>query len=260
MAHAEDSYKIRRTLTEGAVEKYSYKNVFDANIDLSSFGAPNMSMTMTQSMIATITYGKADATKKTTPFDIKVTEHKLDMEPAMPGGPEIPTEFSLSGALNELNSVSDMKADGMNETVKMMSAGALDSLSSIFEFPEAEIKVGETWKSVKSKKSLGGDTDEDITHKLVAAEKLDGVDVLKIESKGKVTVRNESAEGMGMGPMKSTTEVTVDSITYLNKATGQIVKTEAKSVPMNILTDMGGMTIPMKGTYTTLMELVKPKS
>jgi hypothetical protein len=248
---------IKRVLVEGEKTQYKFSNVFDGNLDLSSFGAPNMTMTVTTGLTATFTVKKVSTDGKSADFDLKVTDNVMTMEPAMPGSPEMPTEFSLTGKINDRNAISDVKTEGVSEMMKAMAGSTLEMLTSSFEFSDKELAIGDSWNYKKEGKTLAGDTNSDLKIKLVGEEKMFKLDVLKLEVTGKSTVVSESEDGMGMGPMKTTSEATVNSIVYLEKATGRIVKMVAKSVPLKMNTEMSGMAIPMDGIYSTEMVIAE---
>lgn len=254
---AATKFTIKRVFVEGEKTDYKFTNVFDGNLDLSSFGAPNMTMTVTTSLKAAMTIKKVAEDKKSADLEVKITDNVMSMEPAMPGAPEFPKEFSLTGKISDRNKVTDTKTEGVSDMMKTMAGATLELLVSIFEFPDKEIGIGESWSYEKTGKSMAGDGDTKIKIKLVGEEKLFKMDVLKLELSGTSKVTTESQDGMGMGPMKSTSDATINSVVYIEKATGRLVKMEAKSVPLKITTEMSGMNIPMDGIYSTEMVIAE---
>lgn len=246
------TYTLRRTLVDGEKTKYTYKNAFDADLDLSSVGAPNMAISVSQSMTLTFAITKPADDKKSATLTVMATDIEFTMEPAMPGAGEMPKSMSATGKISERNEVSDMKVEGATEMMKMMGGSTIDALSRTFTFPEKALKAGDTWEVKEDRKGEYGTSKTDAKATFAGVEKMFDMDVAKITFKG-TNVSSMESEGMGMGPMKSTVNVTLDAVMYFELSTGRLVKTSSTSQPIEIMTEMSGMNLPMKGTYSTEM-------
>lgn len=259
VALAEDTYTIRRTLTEGEKTKYTIQSVMDGKLDLSAFGQGSMDLSVKSGMTLLMVIEKVKDGKAT--FSGKVTDHTLEMEPAPPGD-SVPKEFSVKGSLTDRNDVSDIKFEGLTGMSKMMTEGSMQGILRSLVLPEKAVKIGESWEQPKTVKLPSGSIDSDVKATLVAVEKKDDKEFYKISLKGKAkTVGEVGAEeggGMGMGKMKSTSDSTIDAIVMLDKATGKLISM-TNSGDISVATEMVdmGMTIPMSGKMTMKVEIAK---
>ena len=260
-AHAAgEEYLLRRIFTEGETMKYKVSTVSDMTADM--IGQQSQLQFQNGLMLA-ITVGKVNKETGTAEVSGKITEHFFKMEPDMSGGQmSVPKEFSFTGKLSNRYEPSDVKYEGLDAMAKAMAGSTINSVLESMVFPEGKIKVGDSWEQPKSRKADTTTTDQAVKATLVAIEKMGDRDAFKITLKGKVkSVTTPPAGGGGdnpMGNMKTTSETEVDSVIYIDKETGKMLKATANG-PINItteLTDMG-MTIPMKGTYTSTIEIAK---
>ena len=87
------TYTLRRTLVDGEKTKYTYKNAFDADLDLSSVGAPNMAISVSQTMTLTFAITKPADDKKSATLTVMATAAASRVERAgrrrMVGSPSL---------------------------------------------------------------------------------------------------------------------------------------------------------------------------
>lgn len=255
-AVADDAVVMKRTLTESEKSEYNLDSVFDASLDLSAVGQSTMDFSVKSGMKIVFTTGKVDKEKKLADVKGKVTDFKMDMQPDMGGmGGDTPTSFEFLGKMNETGGMSDVKVDGLNGMTKQMMGGTLLMLTNGFVFSATAVKPGDTWKLPKVGKTEFGDVTSDLTAKFVGAEKVGTIDAYKITVKGTMKNVFHMAAGEGpMGEMTTTSDTKVESTIFVDKATGKTLKYNSQGTVVSNV-DAGGMTIPMKGSFTSVMLL-----
>ena len=152
---------------------YTVNSVMDGKLDLSQFGQGVQDMSMKSSMDLLVIIDSFDKEKKLAQFTGKVTKNTLEMEPAPPGM-TAPAEFTVKGAVNDRNEVTDPKIEGIDGMSKMMVMGTVQSVFRSLVLPEGPVKVGDTWAQPKSVKYEGGTAENDLKATCVGTDTLNG--------------------------------------------------------------------------------------
>ena len=255
-AKKDEGVVLRRAFTAGDKMNYTVNSVMDGKLDLSQFGQGVQDMSMKSSMDLLVIIDSFDKEKKLAQFTGKVTKNTLEMEPAPPGM-TAPAEFTVKGAVNDRNEVTDPKIEGIDGMSKMMVMGTVQSVFRSLVLPEGPVKVGDTWAQPKSVKYEGGTAENDLKATFVGTDTFNGKSVYKITVKGTTkSVGEAKGEEGGMGNIKSTTDNTVDSVVLLEIETGKIlqVTTSGDVTVATEIVDMG-VTVPVKGHYTSKVTL-----
>lgn len=254
-AFAQDAIALKRTYTNGAVEKYTLTSNVTTSTDLSSMGQDVMEMAVNTSSDLTFTFSnpKEDGTVSLK-FLLSNMNVKMEgpMAEMMSGGQEMPKELGGTAKLDALYQVSDVKVDGGGGGAMAMMTGGMSPIS-IFQFfalPKDPVKVGDTWNfELKGMEMF--EKNYKMTAKLVGEAKVQEIDAWQINVSGSpkmnLDLSKMMAEGgggaQGMGDMKMMLEGTTKTLTkvFLSKATGQIVMIDSayESTAEVKLPDMG---------------------
>lgn len=252
IALAQDGIKLRRTFTAGSEDNYAF--TFTSN---NSMETPqgNMDFKVKGSNAFIVKYKDV----KDGSADVEMVTKDMKMETE--GGPEMgnmgdnmPKEMIVTGKLDSRNRLSSAKAGaGMNPMVQMMLSNLSSTSGGYFiEFPEADVKIGDTWDIVLPKFSDKGGVEGKMTAKLVA----DKGNAYQIDVSGDVPLKVDMAElmkndpnaagagGLEMvmtGTMKTTYTVMVD------KSNGKALSIDGK-VDSTMKMEITNMGITMPGT------------
>jgi hypothetical protein len=273
---AQDGKLLRRELKTGAVDTYSFsmKSNQTATMDGGPAAGQEMPIDVGMTMKMALKQGAFDEKEKKAPVDVDVTEIALDlgsMGAMMGGANEIPKEMKLTAHLDHLNRLSGFKMPKMGMAGMMMGGGG-GSLGPLFvEFPEAPVKVGDSWKMKMPPMPIAkGDTD--LVATLTGEKEVDGKQLFTISVKGTMAVDGDMAEMMKdnpdfanspVGGMKMLMKGTVDfdGEALVEKATGRTIKMNMsmKSKQNMDMPDMG-MQVKVSGISTIVLSLIPPKA
>ena len=268
----QDDILLRRELKEGSKDTYAYVMKSKQVVNNEAMGMGEQEISIDGTMNISYKIGAPDADKKKSEIEIMVTDIKMDLGGAaaqasgMMG--DLPKEIKMKGKIDNLGSVSDVKANGMSAQMQMMMGGASSMASSGVIFPEKALKIGDSWDMVLPKNPMMGKESKTVPAKLVGEKTIDGIACYEISYEGKVPLNVDlsqlAEEGggaeAGMANMKMTMSGTMDlkGVTLVEKTTGRMISSEAtvKTDGKLELPEMN-MTMGMKGDVSTTMKLKK---
>lgn len=253
----QDVYKVDMTMKQ----KISIPSMGDQDLDMKG------------SMKYALKYGASDSATGKSDLTMNISDMKFDLTGPMAEmanmGDQLPKEMKLKAKIDGRNRVSDLKAEGANMQMMMMS-GAGSMMSSLFiEFPEKEVAVGDTWDVKIPKNAMTGNEETILKATLVSEKEVDGKKIWVLGMTGKIPTKLDMAElmkgqpdpsGGAMAGMEMVITGTTDlkAEAQVDKATGKtlVITTTMKMKNQMEMKSMG-MTLDMNGDMTTKMSLVK---
>lgn len=265
---------LRRTFTEGQVEKFRIVSQISTSTDLSSMGQGEMSMDIDSSMDATYTFGKTDDKGNAllsfifSNIETKMEGPMAEMMGSMGG--QMPREIKGTGKMDAFGRIFDTKVEGASAGMMQMMTGG-SNVWDVFAFvnlPEKPVAVGGSWEFEIPTMNMF-EKGSKLSGKLIGAGKVEDRDVWNLEFTGspkmnmdigKMMQENPAARDSGMPPMNMVMEGTskMKITVSVDQKTGQLVSmsSAAESVAKVKLVDMG-MEFPTSSQAVTRISLRK---
>lgn len=280
-AAAQDSIVIRRELKAGTTETYKIENEIKQFVDIPNMGEQDMIITQ----IATVAVKtmKVNSEKGTADIETLTKIEKASFEgslASMAGGGgdgKLPDPKAEKGTLDARNRVliaADPKAKPDTGTGPSMGIPGMGSMGAqillnLIELPEKAMKIGDSMQ-VAMPGAAGmatmGIKDLKMTLKLVGEREVEGQKLWVIAFSGDMKLeRDPSKNTTGqqdqgpMGSMKMSGKAQISGEGLVDKATGKTVSNlmTIKNDAKMIVEQAGGMEIPIKGTITLKLSMVK---
>lgn len=251
VAMAQDGVKLRRVFTEGASDTYVCTFTGNNNME-TPMGPMDIKMKGSNNMVIKYKAIKEEVCN----VDVTTKDMKMEMEglPEGAGAPDMnqmPKEVTMTGTLDTRNRMKmDSDQKGMDPMMKSMMASLTSTTTGFFvEFPDNNVKVGDSWEFSMPKMDPG-QADSKVKATLVA----DKGETWEVKVAGKVPVKMNMGADQGMDMVMN---MTMDS-TYtilVEKSTGRAIDVKGK-VDTDMKMEVMGMTIPGKGTmnYTAVLK------
>lgn len=261
LAATQDAVSLKLVLKEGDKDVYKVASVVDQEVDASAFGAGPMNMKIESSMTLTYNTGKVDD-KGIAAMVIDVTDADMKFDGPMgaPPGMEMPKSYKVLGKMNSMGQFSDVKIEGLPAMAMMMSGSSMSSMLNTVSLPDKGVKIGDTWDVVLPKNPMMGDSDSKMKATFVATKDVDGKKVHEISVVGPVTLNMDTsklpADATGGMAMKMTGTIDIKTTVQLDAATCKVRLADSTG-KMNMKVELVDMsaTLPMTGTYTTIMKM-----
>jgi hypothetical protein len=265
---------LRRTLTEGDVDKYTFE-ILSSQLVYSDMMGSEMPIEITTSGKVAIKTGKVDEEKQEANVEIHVTDLKYDlgMVGGMMGDAELPREMKFTGKMNQfgeitnVNSVGGAQPGGMAGGMMMMFGGGASAnmMFPSIKFPEKSLRIGDTWEIPIPANPMLGVGDEKMTATIESQREEAGVPIYVIRVTAKHPTNVDMARAMEaqggaggneMAGMLANMKISgsMDSITvvWVERESGRIIKQETLQKTKQKI-DGGMFTADVNGTTTVKM-------
>ncbi len=261
---------LRRELKENAKDVYKVEIKGTQNFTVPGMGEQQMGMT--GSMTYAVKTGKVDAQKGEAEAEMVTSDLKFELEGPMagmaPGMDSLPKEIVVKGKLDSRNRLVPLESAGIDPQMLMMMGSTMGGVGQGVEFPEAAVKIGDSWEVVLPKSPFLGNKEHKLSARLVGEKSESGAPVYEIVMEGKIpldidldelmkSMPNSPASAATMG-MKVLIKGSMDMkvVGLYEKSSGRALKIEstmggAQTVE---LPDMG-MSLPVSGQSRVLMTL-----
>ena len=276
-AYAQDAVTLKRTYTNGAVEKYTLTSMINSSTDLSAMGQGEQTMVVDSTMDATFTYsGVKEDGSALVSFLYNNIKTKTEAEGPMGDqmasmGAQAPKEIKGTQKVDIFGRVTEVKTEGANAGMMGMMTGGQNAwdMLSFFVFPEKAVAVGGTWEF--DMPTMGGmfPKGSKLTGKLVGPGEVGDKKTWNLEFSGKPKMtmdigkmmsENPDAQASGMPPMNIVMEGdnAMKIKVSIDQTTGQVLSSEAvtETVAKVKLVDMG-MEFPVTAQSISKMVLRK---
>lgn len=264
VAQAEDTYTLRRIFTVGEADTYKMASSSDTNLEIPGQGA--QAMKFEQSNKVTYTTKKFDKEKGEAQVEIKFFEVEAKMDGPMPMG-DMPKEYSVMATFDGRNRMKDMVITGLPGMMRMTSESSMRQMLGGMQYPEAAVKVGDSWDVKFEKDKMMFATDQILKAKLISVKDIDGKKIGEISVKGPMEIAvdvsklMEEAGGGADNPMAGMKmnmggKIQNDTVLTIDMATGKIISMDTNATSdLNMeMVDMG-MKIPLSSTVKSIMKL-----
>jgi hypothetical protein len=237
---------LRRTLKADESTTYTVAITSKSNIaggpggdtDISS----NISMNMNEKL------GSVDPDGKKGKLDLDFTDIKVDIQSAaFPNAPTMPTELKATAEMDDHNVISETKIEGLDQMQQLTVGRLLQAALRPVSFPDAGVKVGDTWDIPAPLAGLPEDQAPKVTVKLAGEQAQDGVDCWEVTTDQDVTINADLSSMFGGGGgtsivAKGTGHVMIDC--FIEKTSGRMHKQHTvTSTNLSIDTPQGALTI-----------------
>lgn len=276
---AQDSITLRRELKTGVTDTYKIENEVKQIVDVPSMGEQDVIYTQ----IATIVMKTlaVNAEKGTVDVETLTKVEKNTTEgslASMMGGsetklPDPKTEKGTLDSRNRLVIAKDPNAKPQGQGAGMMSMGmpgmgniSAQTLLTLIELPEKPLKVGESVEvAIPNSASMGsmGMKDLKMTIKLIGEKEVEGQKLLVLGFSGDMKLdmdssKDPNAQQSPMGSMKMSGTAKLSGEGLVDKASGKTISNVMNiKNDVKVLIEQAGMEIPVKGTITLKLNLVK---
>jgi hypothetical protein len=229
----QDGVLLRRQLAPDSVEIYKTTIETRQRVDLPGMG--EQEITINGSMTQMLKFGKIDAETKQAEVEVTSKEIKMEMGglAAMASGMmgEMPSEMTFSARIDERNRFHGVKYDRQAAQALRAAGMTPESAMQFIEFPEAAVKVGDSWDVTLPANPMYGGKEVKVKARVEAEREHEGMQVYMLRMTGKFPMSMDASQmagdaGMGMKMMVTGT-VDMNSMALVDKRNGRTVLMES---------------------------------
>ncbi len=241
---SQDAVSLRRALKEGDTQSYHLEYKSSQTVELpNGMGEQEISVIGSQDLMETI--GKVDGAAQTAAYELKSTNFKIEINSPMGNpleGKEMPKASAMQGTVDSRNRTSNMKGDDKSAELTGGDLGSSSTMNLTFAFPEAAVKIGDTWESAFPKTAYSPGAK--LTCTLVGERLAGTTPTWVISMKGLVPLAMDLSKSLppkdGVAPLPGAMvfkgTVDMDSEALVDKATCQVISIQTKAKSKAIIT------------------------
>lgn len=269
-----EQFTLRRKLEAGAEDTYKYEFKSSQTV-AGMMGGSDMPFDMSGSMLMTVKQLRLIEEGAKADLKVKMSDFKLDLgqfqDMAQGQMGQMPENLEFACQLDGRNRISSLSMPTGSAQMRMMMSQMNTFATMFIEFPEAPVKVGDSWEVTFPKNPMTGDKEVKLKATLSGTKEYEGKSVLVVKMAGTIPVNMdvgkmlESDPSMGatMGGMKMlmTGKMDMNAEALIEKETGRTLSMDTlmQSTQKMEIPDMG-MAVDMIGSTAMKMQLVPKKS